>query len=710
MINARHILRRFNHDRRGVVALIFALSILPLTMLVGLSIDYSFYAQAQAQFKLAGDAAATYAIREATATYALESQANSANSGAYPNLTTDATTAGHNAGNNWFATQLATLPTSTVLGGEATADTAGLKTVVNATSCTGQTGGFNATVTYNGVYPPFFDYLFGSRKNWYVSGTSVACTSYSYDEVLLLLDTSGSMLIGANQSDIDALNKNDVCIPNAEIASDLVGGYPFGEGPPGYSVSSSDVYTTNPAYYPYDSRDNVDWNLVTNYTISPLQYIGGNKFVQDGGKNYNPKGSCASTAYNSGGPIFSPCAFACHSNPITANASSYFLVNGNKVPADLYGVARSLNPNQTTSANGGVTLRIDAVFNATENVIEDMQDSEQVYGQYTVGVYQFNDSTSPIVYGNGAGDPTQEATENLATALSTVQGDDWMKTPSETAVPIVASSVTGVENADFTDFASAMTELRTGKLTTGAPGSSPVNTNTTSIPYGNQAILGLANNQKTLTALAAAGNGTSVTSPLKVLIIVTDGLNDSNPGYTTALTSVDRLTGPMTSVLDELRAGSGAQCQLYKNLGFTIYVLYVTYYPIPSPTYYSDYQTAASTPYVATDYTPAAALTHAYASYSGGNTQEYVEGPTTVAATTNAYNYYIQTYPTVNNPNSNFSAAPDQAALQACAGSSTSLPANYAKYFYPATNAADISTAMNSILSSAINGAIRISQ
>ena len=63
----RKFFARFAHDRRGAVALIFAGSLLPLVMLIGLSIDYSFYVQARSQLELASETAATEALHEASA-------------------------------------------------------------------------------------------------------------------------------------------------------------------------------------------------------------------------------------------------------------------------------------------------------------------------------------------------------------------------------------------------------------------------------------------------------------------------------------------------------------------------------------------------------------------------------------------------------------------------------------------------------------------
>lgn len=666
------LIKRFHRSRRGAVAMIFAGSLLPLTWLVGLSIDYSFYAQARAQFSLAGDAAATYAIREATATYALESEADATNPAAYPNVTTDSISAGNTAGYNWFSTQLATLPTSYL-----SSATGNPNVSVSATACTGVGGGFNVTVNYTGVYPPFFDLLFKSSKQWYIVGSSKACSTYTYTEVLLMLDTSGSMLLAADPSGITTLDDNTACIetyPTAQIGLP-VGGFPTGN----VGALNGTFKAPGQNYYGSDPADAVTWSNVSNYvgstssgscktgntikigtTTYPIYYNAVDSQTQSGPSVANPGAN--------GSSPFAPCAFACHTT--TAQAADGYTL-------DYYGVARRL----------GVSLRIDAVFAATENVIEDMQKSEQVSNEYTAGVYQFNDNASSIVNGTTTGttpDPSQEATENLDAALTAVEADDWTKTSTETAVPIVSTVGSTDPNEDYTDFGTSMSELYSGGLTSGAAGSSA--TNAYQLPA--------------LTAGAAAGAPTSISNPAKVLIIVTDGLDDTNPA-----SAAGRQQGPMTQITGaagELTANSGATCKKFKSLNFTIYVLYIDYVPAPVPTFYWPYYASQSTPYVSNDY--GNALAHTNNTSTGGSIENWVLG--------NAANnlYQNNVYPSASVPNAAFSTAPDQAALQACAGTSSSSASNYTKYYYEASSTSQINTAMTSILASALTGAIRISQ
>ena len=55
-------LRRFAGDRKGNVAMIFALSLAPIVMLTGMGIDYTVATQRKAMLDAAADAAALAAV------------------------------------------------------------------------------------------------------------------------------------------------------------------------------------------------------------------------------------------------------------------------------------------------------------------------------------------------------------------------------------------------------------------------------------------------------------------------------------------------------------------------------------------------------------------------------------------------------------------------------------------------------------------------
>ncbi|MDX5930438.1 TadE/TadG family type IV pilus assembly protein [Acidiphilium acidophilum] len=163
--------RRLLHERKAAIAIIFAVSLVPMAMLVGLSIDFSFYTQARAQITLAADAAATHAIRAATETYTAEINENPPLSAA--TAIADADMAGEAAGAAWFSAQLGKLPTASVSGSNNPAVTVQSNTNLSPTN----PAGFTASVAYTGTYPPFFDPLFASSSTWKITGTAGALST-----------------------------------------------------------------------------------------------------------------------------------------------------------------------------------------------------------------------------------------------------------------------------------------------------------------------------------------------------------------------------------------------------------------------------------------------------------------------------------------------------------------------------------------------------
>jgi Flp pilus assembly protein TadG len=166
--------------------------------------------------------------------------------------------------------------------------------------------------------------------------------------------------------------------------------------------------------------------------------------------------------------------------------------------------------------------------------------------------------------------------------------------------------------------------------------------------------------------LGTSGDGSTAAKPLKNLFIVTDGINDS-------LLYGTQIVGPMDQAV-------AAPCAGIKANGVTVYVLYTPYLPIPTWTY--DYTAMPAYPGGA-GY-PSAVLNqfvteHNPASFPNYNAS-YEPGP--------APGYVYDT--------------PVMAALRACASS----PGN----FYTASNPADISTAMQAMLSAALNSAARVTQ
>lgn len=222
------------------------------------------------------------------------------------------------------------------------------------------------------------------------------------------------------------------------------------------------------------------------------------------------------------------CAFACHeSNPSGSDNS------GNPNGEDNYALARSL----------GLTLRIDNLATATENLTTVAQQTETNYSAtYKMAVYTFDSGFNTIAA--------------LTSSLSTVSTD-----AAKIGVEEVYSNnylTKSTDNSDEdTNFDSAMNSMNT--------------------------------------TMPTPGNGTNTAgdTPQEVLFIVTDGLVDEKASSTPSLSkSYGSYTGSrQQSTVNPLNS-SGSEpdtdyCTTIKNRGIRIAVLYTEYLPLPTNSWYN---------------------------------------------------------------------------------------------------------------------------
>jgi Flp pilus assembly protein TadG len=622
--------QNFCQSRRGAIAMTFAICLVPLILLIGLAIDYSFYVQASEQASKAAEAAATQAVRTAAAGYALDID----NKMSVAAATTDAVSEGELAGQQWFLAQSGRL-----VRGSAHLNGSGSSNGVLVTPSTGGTNGgagFTASVSYNYSYPPFFNTLFSRTSNWVYNNSSTAQAVYQYVEVVLLLDTSGSMLIGADQSDVNTISENSVCFPSSQV-SDSQGLVPlrYGTAQTGYLN-----------IYPYDTYGSLMGPTVDNDLIDFTKlYNGGQQtYNNPSHTSTDVTGTCnsgfgISISGNPASQPGTPCALACHTT--TTTVGGYF--------ADPYGEARRLiNP----VTNNPVQLREDVVLTAAEQVATDLYSAEQTANQFTLGVYQFNDDVSTIVDGG----TSAEATTDLTDALTTIKSYDYKYAGNNALLPTLKTN-----SNPQTNFPLAVTHLLSGTTYNG-----------TTVPPLQPVI---TNNPSNLP-------GTTASNPEKNIFIVTDGLEDSN-------LATD--FGEMTSYKAEnLYTSSGtvpsnnASCAELKNSGFNVYVLYVTYYPLPFVSYYQNYLSELANSADAYDFGLA----------GPGVFPRLMTQPTSVAEVTG-------TNPDASVSSTSGLVSPTEEALEACATKGD---------FYIASSSSDITTAMTAMLKSAINSSIEVTR
>ncbi|MGD0023349.1 MAG: pilus assembly protein TadG-related protein [Xanthobacteraceae bacterium] len=201
-------MRRFFRDRRGNVAIIFALSLIPIIFLTGMALDFTAAAQKRMILNAAADAAALAAV-----TPAMMTQSNSAAVTAATNIFN-----AEAAGVTGITNLVLTIPTP---------NNSGLVRTV--------------TVSYTASSVNSFPNVLAlltktSETTWPISGSSTA-TSYSAPNInfYLLLDNSPSMDIAATTAGINTMVANTsaqggcafACHESHPAADDL--GNPGGE-------------------------------------------------------------------------------------------------------------------------------------------------------------------------------------------------------------------------------------------------------------------------------------------------------------------------------------------------------------------------------------------------------------------------------------------------------------------------------------------------
>jgi len=176
----RDLVSRFIRDRKGSIATIFALSIIPIVFLTGLGLDFTSAVQKRTRLNAAADAAALAAV-----TPAMMTQSNSAAVTAATNM--------FNAASSGISGVTIAAPTVTVTN-------SGLVRTITV----------SYTATSTNSFPNVFALLTkASEATWPISGSSTA-TSYSAPNInfYLMLDNSPSMAIAATTSGINTMVAN----------------------------------------------------------------------------------------------------------------------------------------------------------------------------------------------------------------------------------------------------------------------------------------------------------------------------------------------------------------------------------------------------------------------------------------------------------------------------------------------------------------------
>jgi hypothetical protein len=348
-----------------------------------------------------------------------------------------------------------------------------------------------------------------------------AAPAVHYVDIELLLDNSPSMAVGATPGDVAAMMYLTPC---SEAGAMFQGRSGFGRRFGGMSASGQ-VY----AAYSCGSRGGNQYDGKLACPVRAAQGVADTPVMVPGGFA-GPRCVNLPERTPPGWPAQfakagAPCAFACHwdiSHPAGA---------GN----DYFGVARRTigqRPCYEAGADPGacaITLRSDFVKTAVSQALAAMRDGNATGDSlFAAGVFTF-DTHVHAVY------PSAGACRGAGCAA----GDDWAAAIGSVGLPAVVAGApdTGIQASAMgngpgaTDFPAAFRELAARSL-------------------------------------SPAGEGDSPNTARKALVLVTDGLDDHVDGERRRYGAIDP-----------------ALCDIYKSIGYTVFVLYTPYIPQMNPFY-----------------------------------------------------------------------------------------------------------------------------
>jgi len=317
----------FGRQRRGAIAVTFAMSILPIILCCGLAIDYASWNEARAAVNRAANSAAMNAVKIA---YSAQNEGSLSYAAQ-----------GQTAGQKWFTAQLGT----TSLGLSTTSAQVAITYVSTMT----------ATVTYSGSVTSIFGGIASVLSYPLNLTVTTTMATTPYVEIQVLIDNSSSMLIGATQTDMLNVEMVTMCSTqggNADPNNGTVdfAGYMCSYN--GYTATSCPITTPSSAYPVTTITPNT--TFLTAGGGPSCQYWPGAVANSDG-------------TWPTGG---APCAFACHSDNTGQGHDPYGLVRASSTP---------------------ITLRLDAVKTAINSLISLMSASNNSnLNNLSIGIWDFN--------------------------------------------------------------------------------------------------------------------------------------------------------------------------------------------------------------------------------------------------------------------------------------------------------------------------------
>ena len=472
VLQLRRELPRFSSDRRGNIAMIFALASIPILFAVGMAIDYTSAARRRAKLDAIADAAALSAVTPTEF---------SQTPGQGPNAS-QAQTAAQTLFNT-LASAVSGL--SNIQGNVSVTD-----------SPSGKTNTRVATVVYTAQSQNAFGGIIGLTSLPIGNGSGITAQAQAAPNInfYILADSSPSMAIPATTAGIDQMYLATYC--SAHLVSDPTSTTTKNNCP-------TSTYTAGGAYTSTSTSGSTTTMTITSGQATQTNY-------GDNEVNVSTSGGCS---------------FACHESDET----KWVLPGNTNFPGTGSATSPGFVDDYTYAENIlGLTLRIDNLRSAISQLGPYAYNVSQVgvngapanSAAYQMAVATFDTDWTGSAC-SGGHSPLHYITGN-SSALSLVNASTSAggQTISTDAQNIQMLQV--FNNGFLTGTSTATTTKKNNKTTTTISSTTGCNNDDGDTAL-NAALQGISS------LMATPGNGTNTTgdTPQEVLILITDGVNDS---------------------------------------------------------------------------------------------------------------------------------------------------------------------------------------
>jgi Flp pilus assembly protein TadG len=364
------LIRRFCSDRRGNIAVIFAIACVPLISAIGCAVDYSLATRMKAKLQSAADAAGVASISENSPGY-LAAAAMSGN-GSVAAAVTDA--------NKVFDGNVSTTSGYTNLSRTSTVTKTGIKLTSN--------------VTFSADVPVTFMKILGYQKIT-VTGSSSSSASFTpYLDFYLTLDVSGSM--GLPSTPAEAVRMQNINPDNyVQYPTGCTLACHFAPRNSACTDNGTQRYKTN--------------NYCMGYVYSRLSQTALAALINQASTPNVPKQKPGL-----------PTAMLLNLNTAVTPGSPNSLLTGN--PSSLPYSLPAATSCPTDGTDACIQLRLDAVGYAVNQLLATANNKEIVSNQFRIGLYPFirylNSNYFPLT-STITGSAISNAAANLASLLDT---------------------------------------------------------------------------------------------------------------------------------------------------------------------------------------------------------------------------------------------------------------------------------------------------